>query len=211
MSAPKIHFDGNRKRSKWTFAFAHGAGSGMRNEFMDAFTAGLVELGFLVARFEFPYMEQRGITGRRRPPDKEPVLLDAWRAVIGELGPEKLVIGGKSMGGRMATMIADEMGVAACICLGYPFHPSGKPADLRLEPVQKIETPTLILQGTLDTFGDKKEVEGFTLSPAVTVQFLREGDHSFQPPRNSERTRESNWDHCVKQIHKFVFELMPVV
>lgn len=210
MAVPKIHFDGNRKRPKWRIALAHGAGSGMRNEFMDAFAAELAELGFLVARFEFPYMEQRGVTGRRRPPDKEPVLLDAWREVIGELGAENLIIGGKSMGGRMATMIADEMQVAACICLGYPFHPTGKPKELRLEPVQQIQTPTLILQGMLDTFGDRKEVERYTLSPSVTVHFVREGDHSFQPPKTSERTRESNWKHCVDQIQKFVFEILPV-
>lgn len=211
MSVPRIHFDGLRKRPKWRIALAHGAGSGMRNEFMDAIAGGLAERGFLVARFEFPYMEQRGVSGRKRPPDKEPALLDAWRAVIGELGTENLIIGGKSLGGRMATMIADEMGVAACVCLGYPFHPTGKPDDLRLEPLQTIQVPTLILQGMLDTFGDKKEVESYSVSPAVSIHYVREGDHSFQPPKTSDRTRESNWDHCVKEIEKFVFQILPVV
>jgi predicted alpha/beta-hydrolase family hydrolase len=209
MPTPKIHFDGSRKSAKWRIALAHSAGTGMRNEFMDSFAEQLAARDFLVARFEFPYMEQRAVTGRRRPPDPEPVLLDAWRAVIETLGPKDLIIGGKSMGGRMAATIADETGVTACICLGYPFHPTGKPNDLRLEPLQKIEVPTLILQGALDTFGDKKEVEAFTLSPAVTVHFVREGDHSFQPPRTSDRTREGNWEHCVKQISQFVFELLP--
>lgn len=96
--------------------------------------------------------------GKQRPPDREPVLLKTWQDVIAAIvntgfPRERLLIGGKSLGGRMASLIADEQAVAGLICLGYPFHPSGKPERLRTVHLRAIKTPTLICQGSRDPFG----------------------------------------------------------
>src|SRR5881392_780644 len=100
-----------------TFIFAHGAGGPMKSAFMATIAKGIADHGIRVVRFEFPYMAQK-----KKRPDPQPVLLDAFRAVVKEIGkPRSLVIGGKSMGGRMASMVADELGVAGLLCYGYPF------------------------------------------------------------------------------------------
>ena len=114
---------------------------------------GLAAAGWRVARFEFPYMAERRRSGQKRPPDREPVLRETWLRVITRLGREGLVIGGKSMGGRIASLLADEAKVAGLVCLGYPFHPTGKSDQLRVEHLRTIQTPTFIAQGTRDPFG----------------------------------------------------------
>src|SRR5262245_20483467 len=123
------------KTSHHTLVFAHGAGAPMDHSFMNAVARGVGERGIRVVRFEFPYMAARrtGPERKRRggAPDRQPVLLQTWRDVVAELGGPDLVIGGKSMGGRMATMIADELRVRGVAVLGYPFHPPGQPAKLR--------------------------------------------------------------------------------
>src|SRR4051812_32124678 len=105
-----------------TIVLAHGAGVGMDTPFMNFFAEGLAKNGYRVARFEFPYMAARRIDGTRKPPDREPTLRETWLNVIGKLRSKRLVIGGKSMGGRIASLVADEAKVAGLICLGYPFH-----------------------------------------------------------------------------------------
>jgi predicted alpha/beta-hydrolase family hydrolase len=112
-------------------------------------------------------MAERRRTGQKRPPDREPVLRATWLQVVNTLSRERLVIGGKSMGGRIASLVAGDAGVAGLVCLGYPFHPTGKPDQLRVEHLRTIKTPTLILQGTRDPFRSREEVEGYTLSSAV--------------------------------------------
>jgi predicted alpha/beta-hydrolase family hydrolase len=96
----------------------------MDTPFMNFFATGLADRGIRVVRFEFPYMASKRITGKSKPPDREPVLRETWLAVIEKLGHEGLVIGGKSMGGRIASLVADEAGVAGLVCLGY--FPSGR-------------------------------------------------------------------------------------
>ena len=118
------------QRAPATIILAHGAGAGMDTDFMDAFADGLADHGFRVVRFEFPYMAERRQTGKRRPPDREPVLRRTWLDVIATVESETLFIGGKSLGGRIASLIADEAKVAGLICLGYPFHPTGKPDQI---------------------------------------------------------------------------------
>src|SRR5512134_970358 len=121
-------FDGD-EGAPLTIALAHGAGAPMDSPFMAFFAEGLANRGYRVARFEFPYMASRraGDGQDRRPPDPTHVLIQAWRAVIAQLGakigPHRLVIGGKSLGGRIASMVADDAGVRGLVCLGYPFHP----------------------------------------------------------------------------------------
>jgi uncharacterized protein len=121
-------FDGPKNADR-TIVLAHGAGAPMDSDFMNVIASGLAKSGLRVARFEFPYMVKRREDGRRRPPDCAPVLLESYLQVVAELGPENLIIGGKSMGGRIASMVAGAAGVAGLVCLGYPFHPPGKPEN----------------------------------------------------------------------------------
>jgi predicted alpha/beta-hydrolase family hydrolase len=199
---PELLFNGPT-HAAMTIALAHGAGAAMDSPFMDFFATGLADRGFRVARFEFPYMASKRATGKRMPPDREPVLRETWLKVIKVLGNEGLVIGGKSMGGRIASLIADEAEVAALVCLGYPFHPTGKPGKLRVEHLRTIKTPTLIVQGARDPFGSHEEVAGYELSPNVLVKWLRDGEHSFKPRKNSGRTERQNWEEAVEEIGGF--------
>ncbi len=206
MDAPELLFDGPAD-AKLRIALAHGAGAAMDSPFMAAFAEGLAERGYRVARFEFPYMVERRRSGRKRPPDRANVLLDTWRAVIAELGPEKLVIGGKSLGGRIASMIADETAVRGLVCLGYPFHPPGRPQDPRIDHLRQFRTPTLILQGSRDPFGPPDEVRGYALAPAIRIQWLEDGDHGFKPRKASGRTERQNWNEAIDAFAAFIADL----
>ncbi len=157
-------------------------------------------MGCAFVRFEFPYMESYRKTGKKRPPDREPVLLASWQAVIEKLGPDGLVIGGKSMGGRIASLSADEAGVVGLVCLGYPFHPVGKPEVLRVKHLATLKTRTLIVQGERDPFGTHAEVAGYNLSPAVQICWLKDGDHSFKPRKASGRTETQNWEEAIETM-----------
>lgn len=190
--------------AKRTIVFAHGAGAGMTTPFMDAFAAGVAKQGFCVARFEFPYMARRRHGGKRAPPDREPVLRETWLEVIEQLGAAGLVIGGKSMGGRIGSLIADEAGVAGLVCLGYPFHPAGKPDKLRAEHLRKLKTPTLIVQGERDALGSRAEVAGYDLPTSIQLHWLPDGDHSFKPRRSSGVTEVENWRAGIEAIVAFV-------
>ena len=106
------------------------------------------------------------------------MLLQTWRDVVAELGGPSLVIGGKSMGGRMATMIADELRVRGVVVLGYPFHPPGQPEKLRTAHLETMQTPTLIVQGTRDPFGTAEEVATYRISPTIRIEWLP-GQHSL--------------------------------
>lgn len=190
-----------------TLVLAHGAGAGMESEFMQVFAERLGEAGLRVARFEFPYMAGRRQTGRRRPPDREPVLRERWHHVIGSLDAKTLIIGGKSMGGRIASLIADESPADALVCLGYPFHPTGKPDRLRTEHLKTIRTPTLILQGERDSLGNREEVTGYELSATIRIHWLPDGDHSLKPRKRSGRTQQQNWEEAITEITNFAKNL----
>ncbi len=195
-----------------TIALAHGAGAPMDADFMAFFADALAARGHRVVRFEFPYMAKRRGDGKRRPPDRPEVLLAAWRAVIddldAEVGRARLVIGGKSMGGRIASMIADEAGVRGLVVLGYPFHAQGKPEALRVAHLEHLNTPTLILQGTRDALGNRAAVEAMVaagrLSPEIRLHWLEDGDHSFGPRGASGRTRTQNWAEAATTFVDFV-------
>jgi len=186
---------------------AHGAGAGMRSPFMESFAAGLAARGVTVFRFEFPYMREIGATGRRRPPNPLAVLEAAWRGVIAELSPRRLIIGGKSMGGRVASLVADDSNAAGLVCLGYPFHPPGKPEKLRTAHLATLRTPALICQGTRDPFGTRADVAAYTLSPAIQMLWLEDGNHSLEPRRASGLTAEDNWNRAMDRIAGFVSNL----
>jgi uncharacterized protein len=164
-----------------TFLFAHGAGGAMDTAFMNIVASGLAERGIRVVRFEFPYMAARRTSNKRGAPDRQPVLLDTFRQAVEEHGGGgKVVVGGKSMGGRMASMIADEVGARGLLVFGYPFHPPGKPAQTRTAHLEQLRTPSLILQGTRDAFGTPADVAAYTLSPAIRIEWLQGGDHSLK-------------------------------
>ena len=202
MSLPDLLFDGP-KDAATTIALAHGAGAPMDTPFMETFAQGLGERGFRVARFEFPYMAERRLTGKKRPPNPARILTECWQAVIDELGPDNLIISGKSMGGRYASMIADAAKIKGLVCLGYPFHPPGKPDKLRVEHLQALTTPALFLQGTRDTLGNQEDVAGYSLSSAITLHWLEDGDHGFKPRKKSGRTEPQNWNQAIDAFAEF--------
>ncbi|MGO4725621.1 MULTISPECIES: alpha/beta hydrolase family protein [unclassified Inquilinus] len=182
--APDFLFDGPAE-ARTTILLAHGAGAPMDSASMGAAAEALAGAGFRVARFEFGYMAARR-SGRRKPPPRAETLIPEYRAAVDALGAAgPLVIGGKSMGGRVASMAADELHVAGRIagllCLGYPFHPPGKPAQLRTAHLAGLATPALICQGTRDEFGTREEVPGYALSDRIEILWLEDGDHDLKP------------------------------
>ena len=188
-----------------TIALAHGAGAPMDSIFMQVFAERLGAMGFQVARFEFPYMVERRATGKKRPPNRLPQLMESWHEAIGALGPDNLVVGGKSMGGRVASLIADEARVKGLVCLGYPFHAPGKdPGPNRLEHLEGLKTPTLICQGTRDALGNREEIAGYRLSPSVRLHWLEDGDHGFKPRKASGLTEDENWQSAIEAIGAFI-------
>jgi predicted alpha/beta-hydrolase family hydrolase len=191
-----------------TLVLTHGAGAPVDSPFLEDLAGGLGERGIRVVRFELPYMRARRQGGKRRPPDREPVLRAAWLAAITALGgPDRLVIGGKSMGGRMASLVADESGVRGLVCLGYPFHPPGKPETLRVAHLENLRTPTLIVQGTRDPLGTREEVEGYRLSPQIRIAWMEDGDHSLAPRVSSGRTKAQNMAAAIDEVAAFVESL----
>ena len=191
-----------------TVVLAHGAGAPMDSPFLNVMAAGLAAAGLRVARFEFPYRRRRREEGRRGAPDGEPALRAAWKEVIEALGGgERLVIGGKSMGGRMASLVADEVGARGLVCLGYPFHPPDQPDRLRTAHLHDLRTPTLIVQGTRDPFGTPEDVAGYGLSPAIRVLWLEDGDHSFKPRASSGFKEKQHLETAVAAVVGFVHGL----
>ena len=189
-------------RAETVVILAHGAGAPMDHPFMEYFAKELSKYKCRVARFEFPYMAARRTTGKRPGPDRAPKLMETWHAVIDAFQDKRVIIGGKSMGGRIASMVADEAKVAGLFCLGYPFHPPGKPEKLRTEHLEKLKTPTLILQGTRDPFGKAEEVVDYNLSKKIKVHWLEDGDHGLKPRKSSGRTEEQNWQEAIEKIAK---------
>ena len=191
-----------------TVILAHGAGAPMDSPFMQAFAEGLAMQGLRCVRFEFPYMAERRISGKKKPPNRMPILMESWHDVVNTYRQTPLVIGGKSMGGRVASMITAELDiagdpVAGLACLGYPFHPPGKPEKLRLDHFADLKTPTLILQGTRDPFGTREEVDCFTLPPCVRMHWLEDGEHGLKPRKKSGRTEQQNWQEAIDTLAAF--------
>jgi hypothetical protein len=195
-----------------TVVLAHGAGAPMDSPFMAAIAAGLAERGWRVVRFEFPYMARSRSSGRRHGPDRLPVLQEAFRHQVhleATDHPQRpLILAGKSMGGRVASLLADELAAASpvcgCLCLAYPFHPPGKPLQLRTEHLAALRTPTLILQGERDSFGRRAEVETYHLSHQVQLGWIPSGDHSFTPTRSSGLSEQENWATAVEFSDAFL-------
>lgn len=194
---PDLLWDGGQDHAP-AVLLAHGAGADCRSEFLADTAAALTADGLRVARFDFPYMQARA-RGERRPPDPQPRLLACLRAAVAATGvaPRDLVLAGKSMGGRMATLLADELQVAGVIVFGYPFHPPRQANELRTAHLLAMRTPCLILQGDRDPFGTRDEVQGYGLSPAIRVEFFVDGDHSLVPRRHSGATAAEHFARAI--------------
>ena len=177
-------FDGP-ENAPVTILLGHGAGAPMDSASMTAAAKALADADLRIARFEFGYMAARR-SGGRKPPPRAETLKGEYLTAVRELaatGP--LIIGGKSMGGRVASMVADELfkegRIAGLLCLGYPFHPPAKPTQLRTQHLETLKTPALICQGTRDEFGTRDEVPGYRLSDTIEILWLEDGDHDLKP------------------------------
>ena len=208
-SEPKDFLFDGPDNSSHVVVLAHGAGAPMDSPFLNRFAKGLAARGLRVARFEFPYMQARRKEGRRTAPDRPPVLREAWLSVVDRLGGgSRLVIGGKSLGGRIASMVADEAGVRGLVCLGYPFHPPGKPERLRTKHLETLRTPALIVQGTRDALGSREDVAGYRLSTSIRIVWIEDGDHSFKPRKSSGRTEAQNLSEAIVRVQEFLSSIV---
>jgi len=196
-------------RGKWQFVYAPGAGSNINDPFGVFACHALAAQGTPSARFQFPYQQ----TGSRHS-NHSAVLEGTWRAVLNtvRLSDANVVIGGRSMGGRVATTIvaagADVAGLAA---FAYPLHPPGHPEKARLAHLQAIIVPTLFCSGTRDTFGTQEELSAAShLVPNATVHMLDGADHGFAVPKRSERTKEEIYGEAVASLLAWATEFVDV-
>ena len=196
-----------------TILLAHGAGAPMDSSSMNAYSGALVRAGLRVVRFEFSYMATRRTTDVRKPPPRAETLNAEYLAAVDAIDARgRLVIGGKSMGGRVASMIADDLfhagRISGLLCLGYPFHPVGKPDQLRTAHLAGLKTPALIVQGTRDPFGTRAEVASYKLSKTIDILWLEDGDHDLKPRKKisgfsvedhleTMSTKVANWAGCL--------------
>jgi predicted alpha/beta-hydrolase family hydrolase len=190
------------------FLCAHGAGGGMDSAFLKTMAALLAERGVATHRFEFAYMAARRQGGSRKPPPRAERLMDEYRAAVAAMpAGATLLIGGKSMGGRVASLIADELfarqRIAGLVCLGYPFHPPNKPEQLRTAHLEHLACAALIVQGERDPFGGRGEVEAYRLSPAIRFHWVGDGDHDLGPRGASGFTRKGNLTAAADAIAAF--------
>lgn len=195
------------KNSIAQFIFAHGAGAGSESDFMQTMAKMLAEQGIKVGLFEFQYMQLAKQTGKRRPPERAPKLLDYFSDILEQADNQlPLFIGGKSMGGRMASMLAcdTEQPVHGVIAFGYPFHPPGKPEKLRIEHFSDLSCPFLVLQGERDTFGSQQEIEALAIPHAPEIKWLVDGDHSLKPRKKSGISEKQNLQQAANWAAEFI-------
>lgn len=199
------------------FVFAHGAGASMDSDFMALVANGLAEQGVRVARFNFPYMQQRVDSGSRRPPERAPKLIVQFKELLENIN-EPCVIGGKSMGGRMASLLAAELSsedlieidlnkrakIKGVACLGFPFHPTGKPEKLRIEHFPMVDFPQLIIQGMRDTLGSNEDVKSYNLPSSIEWLWLEDGDHNLKPRVKSGFTHSEHLHKSIDELATFI-------
>jgi uncharacterized protein len=189
---------------------AHGAGAGQRSPFLVSFARALSARGLDLVTFNFPYTEQQ-----RRVPDRRPVLDACYEAIIRTIRQQvasartALFIGGKSMGGRIATHVAaadPALPVAGLVLLGYPLHPPGRPTERRDAHLGDVRRPMLIVQGSRDTFGTPAEFESLlgSLSPSVSMHVVAGGDHSFKIARGGKAGQDSVYEEVQRTIAEWI-------
>lgn len=194
------------------FVFAHGAGAPASADFMETIAKGLALQGIRVARFNFPYMQQRVDNGTRRPPERAPKLIAQYQQLIASID-QPMVIGGKSMGGRMASLVAsdpttDELSVNSKIkgiaCLGFPFHPANKPESLRTEHFPLIKQAVFIAQDERDKLGTKEDVASYGLPDNIDWLWLEDGDHDLKPRVKSGFTHQAHLQKTIISMAEFI-------
>jgi uncharacterized protein len=196
---------GGPKSAPTTLVLGHGAGAGMKSDFMEAFASGVARRGVSVWRFNFPYAE-RGT----RAPDRAPVLEEAFRAVAAaarERASGPLLLGGKSLGGRIAShLAAAQEPCAGLVLLGYPLHPPGKPERLRIEHLPHIRVPTLFVEGTRDPFCPlptlRRVLEEAEIEAEVAV--IEDGDHSLTVIKASGSSTADAWEEVVDVVADWI-------
>lgn len=194
---------------------AHGAGTGVTSPFFENMMELLAARDLRATGFEFAYMAARRTGGAKRPPPKTETLISEYRDMVRSLATpgkkSKLVIGGKSLGGRVASMIADELyeagEIAGLVCLGYPFHPPHAPEKLRTAHLEELKCPALIVQGDRDPFGNRSEVQALPLSKTIELVWMNDGDHDFGPRGRSGFTRKGNLADAADAVAAFVAAL----
>ncbi|SDQ83316.1 alpha/beta fold hydrolase [Pseudovibrio sp. Tun.PSC04-5.I4] len=200
-----------------TLILAHGAGAPMDANFMNRFADAAAQNGIAVARFEFGYMAKRRETGKKAPPPRADKLISEYQNVVQAIAEETegpVLIGGKSMGGRVAAMLAGSESLPArvvgIVCLGYPFHTSAKKelADWRFEPLQKSQRPILIAQGDRDQMGCQLDVEAVELPEFVRLHWLEDGNHDLAPRGASPATWKGNIEQAAKETAAFFGNLL---
>ncbi|MCB1472161.1 MAG: alpha/beta fold hydrolase [Rhodobiaceae bacterium] len=191
-----------------TLLLAHGSGAPMDSPFLDGIARRLGARSIRVLRFEFPFMLARR-AGQKRPPPRADKLVAVYADVLdfarenGAAG--RMFIGGKSLGGRVAAMLAGTRDdVAGVVCLGYPFHPPGDPDALRLDPLNDARVPVFVCQGDRDPFGRREEIETYPLAAHVKFAWLDDGDHDFKPRGRAEATWTSNLDAAADAAAAFM-------
>jgi len=204
-------------RAGLTALLAHGAGANQLSGFMRMFARGLAERGLDVMTFNFIYMEQG-----RSVPDQKPKLESCFRAVIEaiakhrKLKSNRLVVGGKSMGGRIASQVVAAreeaplaLDVSGLVFLGYPLHPPGNPAKLRVEHLAQIQKPMLFVQGTRDALGTPEEIQPFVknLRPPARIYAIEGGDHSFKAPKKFGLSPDQIFETSMDEINRWIRSL----
>jgi uncharacterized protein len=185
-----VLFDGPEKSAAFV-VLGHGAGAGMKSDFMETIAQALGSRGIRVCRFNFPYMEQG-----RKAPDRQPVLEEAFERVVQAMAPKGrcLVLGGKSLGGRIASHVAAGVGARGLVFLGYPLHPPGRPDRIRDAHLKDLDVPMLFVEGTRDPFCPLETLDrvraGISHSDLTVIQ---DGDHSLKVRKSSGRSTEEAW------------------
>lgn len=180
----------------------------MDSPFMDTISQLLADRGVRVCRFEFAYMAARRQGQRKAPPRAERVLEEFEQALAAQPGDRPHFVGGKSYGGRVASLGADNLftqgRIAGLVCLGYPFHPPGNPQSLRTAHLESLAAPTLICQGTRDPLGNEAEVAGYRLPATISLHWLEDGDHDFKPRKASGFNHETHMASVADRISGWI-------
>lgn len=193
------------------FIFAHGAGAGMDSDFMQQVGKLMASQGVSVGLFDFPYMLKAKAQNKRRPPDRADKLLASFNDALASAQQDlPLFIGGKSMGGRMASMLVAERAaqthIEGVIAFGYPFHPPGKKDTLRVAHFGDIKVPFCVVQGERDTFGKRDELSTLADTSPALIHWIEDGDHSLVPRKKSGLTQQQNWQQAADIAVCFIKE-----
>ncbi|MDQ3964012.1 MAG: alpha/beta fold hydrolase [Actinomycetota bacterium] len=192
-----------------TIVLGHGAGAPLGSDYMAFFATELAGRGYCVVRFNFRYME-----AGRKAPDKQPVLIETFRAVVDETtsDAEQVVVGGKSMGGRIAShAVAEGMDVDGLVFLGYPLHPPGRPERIRDAHLHDVQAPMLFVEGTRDPFCPLETLEKVRagLNAETEILVIEDGDHSLKVRKSSGRDTRAAWAEAVDGVDGWIRKVVP--